>query len=304
MPRIQVNDNEHWHELRHQHVGASEVAALFGLHPYLTNFELWHLKAGTIQPEDLSGNERVFWGTVLEPAVAEGIRQKNDWSVRKIHTYWAHDKVAGMGASLDYEIVDHPNGPGVLQIKTTDSLAFRNWDEGEPPMMYELQLQHEIGVTNRQWGALGVLVGGNDLRIFERERHEATIQRIESAIEQFWESVHARKEPMPDYDEDLETIARLYAMAAPGKSIDLSTDNYAHDLCAEYRQCTQTAKEANDRRSSIKAELLTKIGDAERCVIGPYTISAKMVGEKDIAYTRRGYRDFRMNEKKPKKEAA
>jgi predicted phage-related endonuclease len=35
-------------KFRAEHVGASEVAALFDCSPYLTCFELWHRKAGNI----------------------------------------------------------------------------------------------------------------------------------------------------------------------------------------------------------------------------------------------------------------
>lgn len=314
MPRIQINNDAEWHAIRAQHVGASEVGAVFDLedidtHKFMTHFKLWHLKKGDYPAEDLSDNDRVFWGTVLEPAVAEGVRQKMGWTVRKIHTYWTSDRVKGMGASLDYEIVGHEKGPGVLQIKCCDGFAYRHWkddDTGiiEPPMQYELQVQHEMAVSNRQWGVLAVLVGGNQLVLFERERHQPTIDRIEKAIADFWRSIKDNIEPMPDYDRDLEAIRALYAESESGKEIDLSTDNAAHSLCAEYKECTAAAKAANERKDAVKAELLYKIGTHEKAFIGPFTISSKMIREKHIEYDRKSYRDFRITEKKAKQKVA
>src|SRR3546814_1732788 len=50
-------------------VGASEVSALFGCNPWLTEFELWHRKAGNVATPDFAHNERTFWGTILEPVI-------------------------------------------------------------------------------------------------------------------------------------------------------------------------------------------------------------------------------------------
>src|SRR6185437_11795560 len=65
---LPINSDAEWRQHRKRHVGGSEVAALFGEHPHLTKFELWHRKAGSLPDPDLSDNERVFWGQTLEPA--------------------------------------------------------------------------------------------------------------------------------------------------------------------------------------------------------------------------------------------
>ena len=301
MGRIHVKNEAEWHELRAQNVGASEVAALFDCHDYMTHFELWHQKAGTIPPDDLSENDRVFWGSTLEPAIADGVRKRMGWTVRKIRTYWEHPTVKGCAASLDYEIVSHERGPGILQIKTTDKFAFMDWEDGDPPMQYELQVQQEMAVSGRSWGALAVLVGGNDLQIFIRDRHDPMIEKIEAAVANFWESIRERKEPTPDFDRDLDVIKGLPGFELSKSVIDLSKDNAAHALCAEYMECNAAEKQAKDRKDAIKAELYYKIGDAEKGIVGDYTISAKMTPGKRIeAYDRKPYRNFRLTQKKPK----
>ena len=59
MAIIQVRDQKHWHELHSQHIGGSDVAALFGLSPYSSRWQLWMEKAGKLPPEDISGNKAV-----------------------------------------------------------------------------------------------------------------------------------------------------------------------------------------------------------------------------------------------------
>src|SRR6476661_22352 len=155
-----------WIDIRRRHIGSSEVAALFGLDERRTLFELWHQKAGNIQEPDVSENDRVFWGTVLRPAIAQGIAERQRWKIRKTHRYIEHPSVPGMGASLDFEIYGHPRGAAPLEIKNVDWMVAKDWPEGRPPLRFELQVQHQLAcLPSHPWAVLGVLVGGNTSRV-------------------------------------------------------------------------------------------------------------------------------------------
>lgn len=300
MNAIALESEDHWRALRAKHVGGSEVAALFNEHPQITKFELWYRKAGMLPEPDLSDNDRVFWGTTLEPAIAAGVAKIHGWNVRKVHRYLTHPGVPGFGGSLDYEITSHERGPGVLEIKTADWLVVRGWEDGEPPLNYELQVQSYLALTGRAWGTMAVLVGGNDLRLFEYERRPQTIDIVERAVADFWQSIREGKPPAPDFKTDGDAIAQLYGSVTSGKTVDLSTDNRLPDLIAEYQRAAAQAKAGEEAKQAAKAEMLTKIGDAEVVVCGPHKISAKTVAGARIAYDRKPYRDFRISTKKEK----
>lgn len=292
---ISLRDDAHWHELRAQHVGGSEVSALFGEHAQLTKYELWQIKAGRIAPADLSDNDRVFWGTVLEPAVAEGVRRKTGWNVRKVRRYYSCLPELGAGASLDYEVVANERGPGVLEIKTADWLVTKNWEDDSPPLAYELQLQHEMAAANRAWGCMAVLVGGNDLRLFHYEKRPTTAEIIEREIRAFWQSVNDNQPPAPDFTRDTDTIKRVYGSAVDGKVIDLGLGGRAEKLVAEYQAAAALGKDADARKDAAKGELLQMISDAETALCGTAKISAKMVSGSHVEYDRKPYRDFRIS---------
>lgn len=298
MSSIAIRDARHWHQLRAGHVGASEVAALFDLHPQISLFQLWHCKNGSIPLVDLSADDRVFWGTVLEPAIAAGIAEKMGWQMRKVRRYLTRDDLLGFGATLDYEIIAHDRGPGVLEIKCVDWLVFREWEDGEPPMVIELQLQHQLAVIGRDWGAIGVLIGGNDLRVFTRDRHDRTIARIEAAVADFWDSLTAGRAPKPDWNADGEAVATLYRQVTKGKTINLTGDNRLPELCAEYLHAGQAERISRAVKSAAKAEIMTKIGDAETAICGDLTIGAKQVPAQEIYYPRDAYRTFHISERK------
>ena len=299
MKTITLTDEAHWHSLRHQHVGGSEVAALFGEHAQVSRFELWNRKKGTVAEPDLSGSDRVFWGSILEPAIARGVAEKTGWNVHKVHRYHSLLPELGLGGSLDYEVVAHERGPGVLEIKTADWLIARGWEDDAPPLSYELQVQAYLACTGRAWGCMAVLIGGNELRLFNYDRRPKTIEIIEAEVAAFWASITENKPPAPDYRQDGATIGRLYASAISGKVVDMSASNALPQLIADYQRGAAEEKEGKAIREASRAEMLTLIGDAERVTCGAATISAKTIGVTEIkTYTRREYRDFRISEKK------
>lgn len=304
MPSIAYSTEEEWRALRAQHVGASEIGALFGDSPHVTHFELWHRKAGNLPEPDLSSNDRVFWGQTLEPAVAAGVAAKTGWHIQKVRRYITHPAVEGMGASLDYEVVAHERGPGVLEIKTVDGLQYRNWPDGEPPLHYLLQLQHQLAVTGRAWGAIAALIGGNRLEIFEVERRPRTIAAIEAAVADFWRRVRAGETPKPDFSQDGDALAALFRDAAPGTVVDLSSSNRLADLLSRRETAAREKKSAEDALDAINAEVLSLIGDAEVALCGDWKVTAKTVPGGHVEYERKPYRSLRVSKPKAKKEAA
>lgn len=279
MGHINIVDDAHWRELRKVHIGGSEVAALFGVNPWLTQWELWHRKAGNLPEPDLDSKDVVFWGKVLEPAIARGIAEKEGWKIRKVRRYMTHPTMEGFGATLDYEIVNHPDGAGDLEIKAADKFAFADfWSDG-PPLQYLLQHQHQLATTGRDWGAIGVLVGGNRPEVFALKRHDDTIGRLEDAVGAFWASVHEGKEPEPDFARDLEALKALSLNAGKGTpwERDEALVPQLTELCVRYKIARAGETVAETEKKTIAAEILHIIGAATKATLDDFTISAPFI---------------------------
>jgi predicted phage-related endonuclease len=202
--------------------------------------------------------------------------ERTGWNLRKVHRHIVHPKTPQFGGHLDYEVVAHDKGPGVVEIKTVDRMIFRDWPEGEPPIHYQLQLQSYLAITGRAWGALVALVGGNDLKIWEFDARPKTIEKIESAVAEFWRDVTDKREPKPDFLADAKAISALHSDAGGGIA-DLAGDNRIPELCANYLAAAADEKDAAERKAAAKSEILTKIGVADKGVCGEFTISATAV---------------------------
>ena len=303
MTNIPVTDRVNW-------VGASEVAALPGIDcsPYMTGYGLYAIKAGLIQAEPLEG-DRIDAGNFFEPAIAAWASKKWDWKIRRHRDYLRHPTIARMGASLDY--TTEPGSP--VEIKNVDGLIFRDqWQcEGEeiiePPLHIALQLQWQMACANEPMGWIVACVGGNRLVRGLFNARPKIQEAIATHGRAFWHMVDNKTPPAIDYLKDVATIAAIHQDAS-GEPVDLSFDNRAVQLCAEYTAAAAHGKAADEAKAAAKAELLEKIGAARSAVIGDFKVSASAIAPKlgtmitaemvgTTINARKGYRDFRVTEK-------
>ncbi len=279
MTIIKIESPEHWHAIRAKHVGGSEIAAIFGECSYLTHLELYLIKRGEVSGA-IEENERMFWGTVIEDAVAQGVAKYKGWVVSKPDVYYSSDEVEGMGCTPD-RLIENPERPdaGLLQIKNVDRLVFMRWEDGAPPLQYQLQLQHELACTCLKWGALAVLVGGNDLKVFEFEAHAGVIAKIKAGVTKFWQDVRAGNQP-PAVADDYEILKELYP-ADDHKVIDFTHDNEFPDLCAKAVEFAEKRKDAEKQERLAKSAILQKMGNAGRAICTGFKIKKTTVSKKE-----------------------
>lgn len=314
--KIIPENEEHWKGLRLQDITSTEVSALFGLSPYSTHFELWHRKnEGVIVPFEV--NARMKWGTRLQNSIAAGIAEDHGWSIREMKEY-VRDPELRMGSSFDFavtELVQNVKRPfdsvvdphfietdkAILEIKNVDGLAFRNgWEvEGdhiEAPPHIELQVQHQLALTGLPIAYIGALIGGNEVKLLKREPDLLVIGKIKKAIANFWQSIKEMRPPAPDFQRDAAFIAKLYSFAEPNKTVPATEQ--VRLLAETYKHFADMEKEAKAQKESAKAEILTIIGDAEKCRGENFTISAGVIGATSYEVNREAYRNFKINWRK------
>lgn len=298
MPKIlNPKDRADWLAMRRLDVTSTESAALFGLSPYLTEYDLFMRKTGKLSDE-IEQTERMTWGLRLQDAIALGVAQDRGLRVRRINTYWRHDEEPRMGASFDFEIIDHADGPGLMEIKNVDYLAFRDgWSATEAPPHIEVQVQHQLEIANRGWALIVAMVGGNDPKVIRVERDREMGTGIRRAVAKFWNRVDNNIVPAPDFTKDAETIRALYRDAS-GAPMVAKGNNYLHALVGTYHKAANDEKDAKARKDAAKAEILTLIGSAPKVVGDGWSISAGTINKAEHVVKATSYRDFRISMKK------
>jgi predicted phage-related endonuclease len=295
-------------------VGASEVAALFDVSPWLTRFELWHRKNGTIATPEFNArnvdgspvNSRIHWGVKLENLIIQEACER--WGYEPIETPSRVDNGAGLGGHPD-RVVWCPDRKAkvVLEAKSVDWLQRKKWGD-EPPTQYLLQPNTYAGLLKAEhFDVVTMVLGGNtDIERSQNLFRPKLYAETERRVAEFWESVRAGKPPKPDYTRDGAVIQEV--IGEPNDTlIDLTRNNRAGLLAADYLVAKARMKAAETEMEAAKAELLEAIGDNSVAQLEGYRIAcgmtkgssdklitAEMVGE--VIKGRRGYRRFDLKE--------
>jgi len=311
---IVPSNTDHWLEMRRQDVTSTESAALFGLSPYVTHFDLWHRKRSGTAPE-FTLNDRMKWGNRLEAAIAHGIAEEQGWEIRPLKEYM---RIPGerMGSSFDF-VITNLGEPVHLEIKNVDYIAFREgWiehDDGmiEAPAHIEMQVQHQMAVSGFSRAFIGAFVAGNRGVVIERQGDEQVIRAIRHRVAEFWRTVDAGEEPEPVMPDDAEALIRLHQYAQPGKVLDAGDNPAITALVEEYKRAANAEATAKEDKDVAKARLFEAIGDAEKVLLPGWTISAAIQAETPptlitaemVGTTyggRKGFRGLRVNPRKSK----
>jgi len=311
---IPVTNEQAWLEQRLNDVTSTEVSALYGLSPYMSEFELFHHKRDR-KVVRIEENERMKWGKRLEASIAHGAAEEMGWKISKLDVYM-RDAQARIGSSFDFQIDSSSDGVGILEVKNVDGIQYaRNWiDDGnghiEAPEHIELQVQHQMEVADVKWCAIVALVGGNTQKVIFRNRDASIGKDIRSRVADFWQRVEAGQAPSPDYSMDAEFIIKQLRKDAV-EGLVAEADESLQDLMKQYAFASKEAKDMEKVAAGYKAQILERIGDASKLIAPFGTISCGMVsGSQGTLVTpdmvgtyvgsRAGYRGFRYNAKKEK----
>ena len=305
MSRIEITSKDQWLAARSKNINSTEVSVLYGISKYTSFFEMWHGKKDGTYVE-IEETERMMIGSKIESAIAHIAAEKMGWQIRPRKFYEQMDELR-LGASYDFEIIDDTGTAiALLECKNVDSLVFKNeWEVDEAGNIestpyIEVQCQTQMLVSGIKKLYICALVGGNSIKIIERDPDLEIQESIIKKVSEFWRSIEENKPPQPDFEKDYEFIRRLNSYAEPGTVIE--PNDRMIDLAQKYKLLSDKIKLAESQRDGIKAELLMMIGDAEKVKGDTFSISAGIIGEAQVSYTRKAYRDFRLFFKKIKED--
>ena len=194
MTVAEMADEKKWLEARREGIGGSDASVIVGLNRWKSPFQLWLEKTGKAEPEDLSDNEYVYWGKVLEEAVANRFCELTGKKVQR-RGLLQMDGCPYIIASVDRMVVGENAG---LECKTCNGFAAKEWEDDEVPAAYYVQCQHYMMVTGCERWYIAVLIGGNRFVWKEIPRNDKEIDLLFQAETEFWHKV--QEGIMPEVD--------------------------------------------------------------------------------------------------------
>ena len=199
---------EEWLQARQNRIGGSDAAAIIGLNPYMSNVDLWEIKTGRRQQEDISENPYVKYGTEAEKYLRELFKLDHpEYTVfYEENNMFLNDAYPWTHASLDGWLRDKDDHTGIWECKTTNILNSRQkekWDNRIPDNYY-CQILHYFMVTEFKFAILkaqlkynygdSVMCVTEEYRI-ERAEVEQDIRYLTEKEKEFWECVKEDRKP-------------------------------------------------------------------------------------------------------------
>lgn len=262
-----VTDRALWLERRKQAVNASEIGALFGCHPYKTQFGLYAEKTG-IASGGMPDNAVLRRGRLLESAAAEAVRElRPNWVIEKALDY-LYCPERRMGATPDFFVRCPQRGLGVLQTKVVSRDIFeRDWTPELPPAWINLQVQQEMLLAGVTWGAIGALIVDPwkwPCWVYEQDAHRILHSAMEARVSQFWESIASGEAPAMDYGRDGDVL-KIVAPQDNGEILDLRSDNRIPEVLARreaLKALIAGTKPHLEELEALETEIKAKLGQA------------------------------------------
>lgn len=260
-----TDDRVKWLSMRK--LGSSDAAAICGLNPYRSKFQVFLEKLGQAETEE---NEAMRWGNLLEPIIAQEFANRTGFAIAKDNRLLQHPHYEFMTATLDYRMVDADGKPGILEIKNRNFFAGKDFSEG-PGDDAHIQVAHDMAVTGLSYAYVCALFGGNRLVYHRIERDEDLIGKLILLEQSFWELVQTGNPPeLSANDNDLVAALFPTAEAAP-RSLPAGAATYAQS----FLQHKALAKEYEKLADEAAANLKMMLGSSEAAEVGQYRISWK-----------------------------
>lgn len=258
---IEYPNREEWLKARQKGIGASDASAVMGRSKWSSRYSLWAEKCG-IYRNEIEGEQLVIGG-LLEPAIAKlyEIETGNECTnPGDFRIFWGEEP-------FQFATIDMIDSKGIIvEEKTVGGAASRDWADA-PPLMYQIQCQHQMKVMQADRARLAVLFGSPyfHFKMFEVDRNERFIKLMTEAEREFWEMV--KNEVAPDPDGSDATASALKSLErVSGKVVEFTPEQIEElDIRRE------EAKANAERYQKIQAEFENKIkllmGDAEVALV-------------------------------------
>lgn len=261
---------EEWLKVRNTGIGGSDAGAILGLNPYKSAVTLWAEKIGETEPDDLSDNEAVLWGTILEAPVAQHFANVTGKRIRRKGTLrdTAHP---WMLANVDRWIPEENAG---LEIKTASAYSLSKWDGDEIPDSYYAQCLHYMAVTGAEAWYIAALIGGQKFIMKKIPRIEEDIEMLRLQEKVFWSCVTEKRMPegIDGSDSTAKTLTKLYK-GMSGDALELPAETSA--ILDRYDSIVEREKKLAEEKQEIKNRVMAMMGDAETALCGERKITWK-----------------------------
>lgn len=251
-------DRQTWLIERRRGLGASDVAAIFGVSRWASPWDVWAEKTGRVQPEP--ENAAMLRGRVLEDGIAGlwAAHLPADEPIRLRRAGLMKHRVHGMLMATVDRLSVCRAGRCVTEIKSSVDLS--DWQGDEVPVEYQLQVQQQLLVTGRDHAHVVVL--GPRFEVADRviDRDQVLIDQMVGQLVNWWRNHIVDGTEPPATATAADGLARLYGDPDPDAICDLPSDLFT--AVDEIRRLDAQAKDLTTQADDLRARIKQTAGNA------------------------------------------
>lgn len=264
-------------EERRKWVGASDVAAILGLDPFMSARDAW---ASKVYATDDKPSDAMKLGNALESGVLDLAEEYLGPLARGRRI-----ERGRFAVNLDAETADNIPVDAKVSLRT-DSDGMQKWGEAgtdKVPQWVTVQVHAQMMATGADHAFVAALLGGRGFVLYRIQKSNALANVIAKAVFDFWEDYVKTKTPPPDTGTTslavLESIRREPKSTIAIEAVphaEWTTDDIIEladriceqgDIVEHYQQATKIEGCAKKLKSSIRANVLTLMGAAEQLLL-------------------------------------
>jgi len=247
---------ERQRQRRTQCLGATDLAAILGVDPYRSAWDVWAEKTGRVERAEASPAAEA--GSRFEAGVLSWAEER----LGKLDRRGTERRVDGTPILVHVDaIVAATREP--VEAKTAGLFGplHGQWGaEGtdEIPDQYLIQCQAHLMATGADVCHVAAFLGGRGYVLYQVHRHEQLQEVIAERALAFWRD-HVEADEPPEARPNLQVAKLLKRM--PEKVADFGTDG--QELVERWLQARDQRREAEKLEQEAQAALLAALGDAE-----------------------------------------
>lgn len=207
---------------RTKYLGGSDVAGILGISPWKTPLDVYLDKVQPRQIDDPKKKKIFARGQRMEPYVIDLLAEEENLIITARGNRYRDCQHDFLAAEIDAETECGLN----VEIKTVSPFKAKEWGEeytDAVPVHYTAQAMHGLMVTGKSVCIFGVLIGGDDFRVYRVQRDDETITAIREKELDFWGRIQRLEPPEAVAVSD---VLRMFerdsgaSIEADGKAVD------------------------------------------------------------------------------------
>ena len=245
-----------WHAYRQSRRNASESAAVLGLSPWMTPYQLWLVKTGRTETRVTHAMQR---GTDLEPLARAAYEDQTGLVMQPLVL-----EADGYSASLDGMTLE---GDLVLEIKCplrgTRSDLWQDVQSGQVPAYYGIQVQHQLMVSGANLAHLWVFDGSKGI-LLAIQRDATVMERIRAGWDEFQQYLAGDiPPPLTEADTVMRHDAAWATAAAAYTQVKRDANALAERLEAARQALVALAQHPKEQGAGVSVTRFWKQGNVD-----------------------------------------